>query len=69
VAEEIGNLADYGWFLKKDMSAYNGKWVCIKDQQVLLADANLENVLNFVKKKGLKDQATITHISGAHVVL
>lgn len=64
-----GALADYDWFLREDLSAYKGKWVCIKDKKVILADANLENVLDFVKKEGLRDQATVTHISGAHTVL
>lgn len=62
-------LADYGWFLKSDLSAYKGKWVCISDKRVILADESLEKVLHFVDREGLRDEATVTHVSGSHVVL
>ncbi len=59
---------DYEWYLKQDLSRYNGKWVAIYNKRVVASGKNLRNLFREFKKKYPDNTPLLAKIDGKVVI-
>jgi len=56
------SYSSYEWFLKQDMSNYDGKWVAIIDKEIVASGKDVEKLVLDVKNKYPSKRPLITKI-------
>ncbi len=46
-------MDNYSYYLGKSFEEYEGKWIAIKDQKVIVASEDLSQVFETLKKRGI----------------
>ena len=65
----VNSYDNYEWFLGKDLSKYNGKWVALFNKKVISSGKNALNVLNEFKEKYPNQRPLLTKIKDKVSVL
>ncbi len=59
---------DYEWYLKQDLSRYNGKWVAIYNKRVVASSKDLRKLFREFKKKYPDKTPLLARIDGNIVI-
>tara|TARA_Y100000310_G_C20122453_1_gene552080 strand:+ start:98 stop:295 length:198 start_codon:yes stop_codon:yes gene_type:complete len=65
----MNSYANYEWFLDKDLTQYQGKWVAIIDKKIIAFEKDVSKLINKVKKEYPNKKPLITKIRNKLSVL
>ena len=63
------SYASYEWFVKKDLSAYSGKWVAILEKKVVASDKDVARLITKVRKEHPSKRPMVTKVRGKLSIL
>ena len=67
---EGGSLeSNAAWFAQQNLGQFAGKWVCAVEGQLVAADQSLTEVMDALKKSGLKGTPFISLVPRGHVTV